>query len=386
MMLSAILGVLATLLGIICCLVYFYSVRNNISAKINEVTLNNSEVGIVYLSSDYVVKWENLSRYTNHPLAKNYKAGECCYKCVKNLNRPCQGCVVQKVLASRTREVKEVVFSEDIIGQIIANPVFDKKHNCIGVVMVFTDITDAKRRELILQQARDIAEKADSLKSEFLSNMSHEIRNPLSSIIGFSELLSTAETLEEKDEYLKIINDNNNLLLQLINDILDLSKIEADTLEFVYANVNVNTMLSELEKSFSFKSRYANNPVEIVFEKKLEDGILFTDKNRLSQVLSNFISNALKFTEHGKISLGCELQGDKVYFYVTDTGIGIPNDKLTDIFGRFVRLNNIKSGTGLGLAICKTIITKLKGEIGATSEFGKGSTFWFTIPYEKSTP
>lgn len=346
----------------------------------NSIILDNTDIGLVYLTPDYMVQWENVSKYSDHPIARNYKVGSHCYKNVKNLHEPCPGCIMQKALLSKKREVKEIIFGGDVVAQIVASPVFDDSNNCHGVVLKVKDITEDRRRESDLREAKERAEKSDKLKSAFLANMSHEIRTPLNSILGFSELLSASDDPEEKEKYLQIINSNNELLLQLINDILDLSKIEADTLEFVFTDVDANEMMSDLERSFKYKTAL-NKDVLVEFEKQLDDGMIHTDRNRLQQVVSNFITNALKFTDEGRVSFGCERRGENIYFYVTDTGMGIPEEKLDDIFKRFTKLNNFKTGTGLGLTICQTIVRKLKGEIGVESELGKGSTFWFTMPW-----
>jgi len=228
--------------------------------------------------------------------------------------------------------------------------------------------------------AKEKAEESNRLKSAFLANMSHEIRTPLNSIIGFSGILAATEDAEEKREYVSIIENNNTLLLQLINDILDISKIEAGTLEFIYSNIDLNEMMREIEQAT--RLRIASDKVDLVFEKRLPDCFINTERNRITQVLNNFLSNAIKFTNEGSIRFGYEMQGNNyLRFYVTDTGCGIPEDKIKSIFGRFVKLNNFKQGVGLGLSICETIINHMRGEIGVTSKEGEGSTFWFTLPY-----
>jgi len=167
-------------------------------------------------------------------------------------------------------------------------------------------------------------------------------------------------------------------LLQLINDILDLSKIEAGILEFNYSNVDINNLLSEIEQMSILK--VDQNVVKISFEDRLPECVISTDKNRLAQVINNFISNAIKFTKHGSIQFGYLLRDKQLYFYVKDTGHGISKDNQTAIFDRFVKLDSFTQGTGLGLAICASIVRKLDGDIGVDSLEGKGSTFWFTIP------
>lgn len=250
-----------------------------------------------------------------------------------------------------------------------------------NMVLTVHDITQLKETEKQLTLAKEKAENADLSKSAFLANMSHEIRTPLNAITGFAEILTSANTEEEKAQYQEIIKMNADLLLQLVNDILDMSKIEAGTLEFVYTKVDINLLLSDLRQLFQMKVNDAGGNIQIIAEPSLPSCSIETDRNRVAQVLSNFTTNAIKFTQEGTISIGYEARDTELYFYVTDSGAGIPADKLPEIFGRFVKLNKDKKGTGLGLSISKTIVNKLEGQIGADSVEGKGSTFWFTIPY-----
>ena len=249
----------------------------------------------------------------------------------------------------------------------------------IEMLCINYDITPLKETEQKLIIARDKAEELDRLKSAFLANMSHEIRTPLNAIVGFSSLLAETDSRSERQEYIKIVQENNELLLQLISDILDLSKIEAGTFNFVYTNVDVNETLTEIIKSMSMK---VSKGVELIFEEPFPECYLYTDKNRFTQVISNFINNALKFTQQGCITLGYEqVSHQKIKFYVRDTGMGIPEEKQKSIFERFVKLNTFVQGTGLGLSICKSIVSQMGGEIGVDSTEGIGSCFWFTHPY-----
>lgn len=250
-----------------------------------------------------------------------------------------------------------------------------------NMVLTVHDITQLKQAEKELTLAKEKAENADLSKSAFLANMSHEIRTPLNAITGFAEILASANTEEEKAQYQEIIKMNADLLLQLVNDILDMSKIEAGTLEFVYTKVDINLLLSDLRQLFQMRVNDAGGNIQIIADPGLPACTIETDRNRIAQVLSNFTTNAIKFTQKGTISIGYEARDTELYFYVTDTGSGIPADKLPEVFGRFVKLNKDKKGTGLGLSISKTIVNKLEGQIGADSVEGKGSTFWFTIPY-----
>lgn len=247
------------------------------------------------------------------------------------------------------------------------------------VLLTVRDITRLKKVQEELEAARRVAEVAGEQKTAFLANMSHEIRTPLNAIVGFAGLLSNASE-SERNSYVEIIKGNTNMSLQLVNDILDMSKIEAGTLEFIYSDTDVNQIMRELEGIFRLRLEEADSPVRIVFEPCLPVCFIHTEKNRVSQVLSNFLSNAFKYTKEGSITLGYKVREDDIYFYVQDTGAGIPAGKVDKVFERFMKLDAKKQGTGLGLSISRTIIKKLGGEIGVFSEYGKGSTFWFTLP------
>ena len=188
------------------------------------------------------------------------------------------------------------------------------------------------------------------------------------------------EEPEEKEEYINIIENNNTLLLQLVGDILDLSKIESGTLEFVYSDIDLNALFQELEESARLRQK--NDAVVIRYLPEMPDCFVNIEKNRLTQVVTNMMNNAMKFTPSGSITFGYHLKNtDFLYFYITDTGYGIEKDKKDTVFGRFVKLDSFSQGTGLGLSICQSIVENLGGEIGVESESGKGSTFWFTLPY-----
>ena len=302
----------------------------------------------------------------------------------------CQECPVRGAIGNAFRQKKEFTDLQSSLNIAIDEHEFVKCDVMISGVfmtldseerMVLTvhDITSIKQTEEALAEAKEKAENADRSKSAFLANMSHEIRTPLNAIVGFSELLAAANTEEEKQKYLEILHTNSELLLQLVNDILDLSKIEAGTLEFVYSDVDINLLLNDLEQLFRMKIG-SNSPVQIITESGLPSCMVHTDRNRIAQVVSNFVSNAIKFTTEGSIRIGYQSSENGLRFYVSDTGSGISADKLEGVFDRFVRLQSDKNGNGLGLSICKTIVNKLGGEIGAESEVGKGSTFWFTLP------
>ena len=249
--------------------------------------------------------------------------------------------------------------------------------NVIEMLCINFDITQLKETEQMLIKAKEKAEEADRLKSAFLANMSHEIRTPLNAIVGFSSMLEEAEDQEEKHQYITIIEDNNKLLLQLISDILDLSKIEAGTFDIIPERVNAKQLCNDLFQAMQMKT---SPQVELRLKDNLPELTFTSDKNRLYQVLLNFVTNALKFTSEGNITIDYQIDGNEVKFSVQDTGMGIEPEKQEAIFTRFVKLNSFIPGTGLGLPICQSIVTQLGGKIGVESEPGKGSCFWFTHP------
>ena len=247
---------------------------------------------------------------------------------------------------------------------------YQPQDNIIEMLCINFDITELKETERMLIGAKEKAEEADRLKSAFLANMSHEIRTPLNAIVGFSSLLEEAEDAEEKHLYATIIEENNKLLLQLISDILDLSKIEAGTFDIIPEQVDAQQLCNELLQSMQVR---ATEQVEILLAPELPELTFTSDKNRLYQVLLNFVTNALKFTSEGSIVIDYRINGNEVRFSVQDTGMGIEPEKQEAIFTRFVKLNNFIAGTGLGLPICQSIVTQLGGKIGVESEPGKGS-------------
>ena len=249
--------------------------------------------------------------------------------------------------------------------------------NVIEMLCINFDITQLKETEQMLIKAKEKAEEADRLKSAFLANMSHEIRTPLNAIVGFSSMLEEAEDQEEKHQYITIIEDNNKLLLQLISDILDLSKIEAETFDIIPERVNAKQLCNDLFQAMQMKT---SPQVELRLKDNLPELTFTSDKNRLYQVLLNFVTNALKFTSEGNITIDYQIDGNEVKFSVQDTGMGIEPEKQEAIFTRFVKLNSFIPGTGLGLSICQSIVTQLGGKIGVESEPGRGSCFWFTHP------
>ena len=239
------------------------------------------------------------------------------------------------------------------------------------------DVTDSVESARKLKKAKENAERSERLKSAFLANMSHEIRTPLNAIVGFSRIISEVESPEDKAEFCRIIEENNDRLLHLINELLDISKIEADMVKFNIQPIGMNELCEEVYHAFELR---CPPEIHLINEANGEEHFAMADKNRSIQILSNLIDNALKFTKHGSIRFGYKMKGKYVEIYASDTGIGISTEQLDTIFNRFVKANENIQGTGLGLSICKMLVEKMGGQISVESQLGKGTTFKFTLP------
>lgn len=258
---------------------------------------------------------------------------------------------------------------------------FGNNGQCIGYVMINIDNTANRDRELELTAAKEKAERADKLKSAFIANMSHEIRTPLNAIVGFSTLMADTDNRDERLMYQEIIEQNNTQLLKLVNDVLDLARIESGSFQMEKHHFDPTGLCSDVVASMSLKVQPG---VSIRMTEGLSSCSLYSDRTRVSQVLTNLVENAVKFTPQGSITVGveCNEAENHVRFYVTDTGIGIPEEKQKKIFERFMKLDNFVPGSGLGLSICQSIVEELGGMIGVESQVEEGSTFWFTLPLE----
>ncbi|MDL2265419.1 HAMP domain-containing histidine kinase [Parabacteroides sp. OttesenSCG-928-G07] len=256
---------------------------------------------------------------------------------------------------------------------------YDEGGNANLIIGSISDYQEHFDYERSLIRAKEKAENADQMKSAFLANMTHEIRTPLHAIVGFSDLLGVETDPEMREEYLNVIKANNEVLSGLINDVLDISKIEANMMIFSYISLNIPLWMQEVYNTIRLRMPEG---VELI----MEQGPAVTidiDKNRLTQVMTNLLTNAIKHTTEGSITFGYTIENDFVSFYIKDTGEGIPEDKIEHIFSRFIQLKGAKQGIGLGLAICKGLVTKMGGEISAESTEGSGSTFKFSLPIRK---
>lgn len=334
------------------------------------------------LSVDYSTKRVGDMLHCRNAMA----AGEC------GKHKHCKVCGVRyaigKAFANKTG-IKQLNASMNLLSEdgtqitpcdVSVSGAYLNKEGEDKMLLTITDITNLRNIERMLKIERANAISADKLKSAFVANMSHEVRTPLNAIVGFSGLMVSASSDEEKQMYHDIISQNNERLLRLVNDIFDLSQIEAGTLNFDYSEFDANDILRELDGIF--KMKHTENPeVDFICESQLEPIILYSERQRILQVMTNLVHNAMKFTKKGEIRFGCYLLEDnEICFYVSDTGIGIPAEVQEAIFSRFTKLDREAPGTGLGLALSKTIVKNLSGKIGLESEVGKGSVFRFSIP------
>lgn len=296
---------------------------------------------------------------------------------------------VDDLIAGRTHIMKEeyrtnpVATGHNNLEWVEATAVVgerDSDGRPVSLVGSLQIITRRKKMEEELILAKAHAEESNKLKSVFLANMSHEIRTPLNAIVGFSGLIVNEKDENKRNKYVQVIESNNELLLKLIGDILDLSKVEAGSMEYTHSEFDLNKLMEDMNGTLQLRLD-KKKQVVLSYKCGLEQCVIRSERNRLTQLVTNLVTNAIKFTEHGTINFGYELRNDMLRFYVSDTGCGIPKEKQKDIFNRFIKLNDFKQGFGLGLPICKSIVNDLGGEIGVESEEGKGSTFWFTIPY-----
>lgn len=343
--------------------------------SLNNLIIKNSKVGLMFIDSSYMIKWETISSFLpEHLWSKLHQKGFVCHRQLTHFENCCSLCPLQKSMETGKIGMSET-FIDNLAIRLTAIPISDDCHK--GIILKVEDIT----QDIALKNAQIAKEKAeysDSMKSMFIANMSHEIRTPLNAIIGFSELLIASKDPEEKAEFQKIILNNNELLLSIINDILDISRIENSKISFNIETVDINEILQNIEQNHTLSCPKKN--LVIRFTNRVPGLSIQTDPAKIKQIINNLISNALKFTQHGLVEFGYDKQGEYLRFFVKDTGKGIPTENLESIFDRFVKLNNFDQGIGLGLSICKTIVERLNGEIGVTSEEGKGSEFWFTLP------
>ena len=343
-----------------------------------ELILNSTSSSLIYVDKNFVVQWSNVKDIIVFSEGKfNYDESKGKYTCSKEI------VVDDESLINRT--MREEVMHYAKISYAKVNKVYDVWYTpafengvCEGVVIRFDDVTDRDNMIQDLEIAKQRAEESERLKMAFLANMSHEIRTPLNAIVGFSELLVEAEDMEENKTFINLIRKNNNLLLELVGNILDLSKIESGATQHNPLPFNLKECLDSI---YDLWVPYCKEKeIEFIGELDVDNNIVVLDKSLLTQILTNYMSNALKYTPEGKITFGSTIEGDGIRFFVKDTGIGISKENLALTFKRFSKLDDFAQGTGLGLSICKAAAEICGGKIGVESVQGKGSEFWVWMP------
>ena len=361
-----------------------YKEREVRASKTLSSIMNNMGVDIYVNSFDsHDMLYANESMAAPYGGIEHFEGKKCWQALYKDKTGECEFCPKKHLIDENGQPTK--VYSWDYQRPFdkcwfrVFSAAFAWIDGQIAHVITSVDIDHQKTIEEELRIAKEKAENLDRLKSAFLANMSHEIRTPLNAIVGFASLLVESDDKKERQDYVDIMQENTELLLQLISDILDLSKIEAGTLDFTMDHLDIKSFCEDIMRNYDIKE---DKPVPVLLTPDLPQYYIYTDKKRLMQVITNFINNALKFTNEGQITLEYHYkkESNEIEFAVTDTGMGIAPDKVNQVFDRFVKLNSFSKGTGLGLSICRSIIEHLGGTIGVESEIGTGSRFWFTHP------
>jgi signal transduction histidine kinase len=329
----------------------FYS---GLSTIVRSITMNEMREIFVNKDDEFVRSLSDPYKALDHPLVY---VGQICPRHSESINGP-------------------------LWVQINSIPEYDDKGHLKGSFGIWRNINDIMHKQELLKRETERAKDSGHQKSVFLANMTHEIRTPLNAIVGFSDLLQAVESPEEKHEMIRIIHNNCDMLLRLINDILVLSNVDANAMQIRPEMVDFAIEFNDICKSLS--ERVQEPSVEFQSDNPCDTLLVSIDKSRIQQVITNFVTNAVKYTHQGHIRVGYRLEEREgkqgLYVYCEDTGAGIPDDQLGRVFERFVKLNDYIQGTGLGLSICKAIVDRCNGDIGVESKFGEGSTFWFWIP------
>ncbi len=358
-----------------------YQARGTRAIRTLESIMNNMGVDIYVNSFDtHEMLYANRSMAEPYGGWEHFEGKKCWQALYTDKTGECEFCPRQNIIDENGNPTK--VYSWDYQRPFdkswfrVFSAAFEWTDGQLAHVITSVDITHQKSIEEQLLQAKEHAEEMDRQKSAFLANMGHEIRTPVNAIVGFAEILPTIEDAADRDAYINIIRQNSELLMQLVNDILDLARVESGLLKFEIDDFDLAKLCEEITLWYAIKD---TGGVPVV----LQGGppcVLRSDRRRLQQVITNFINNAVKFTSRGEITLGYEVRGGQVEVWVRDTGSGIAPDKVGRVFDRFVKLNEQAQGTGLGLSICQGIVEQLHGRIGVESELGVGSRFWFTLP------
>lgn len=350
---------------------------------INNLILSNMESGLIYADAQGTVIWNNLDCFDENSNLARFKVfiekGRCIYCDQGYCQFSHSNCLVCESVKTKEIHTKTFCF-KGFWFTVSSIPVIEESGEVTSVLYKLEDITEQQTKNIELKTAKEKAEQSDKLKSAFLANMSHEIRTPLNAIVGFSSLLAAGGNAEDKKLFISTIKANSDTLLRLINDILDLSKIESGMIGLKAEEFDMADVVANVFTAYSQKMIKPN--VKFLYDAPYSSCLVCLDKHRMTQVGSNFITNAIKYTPSGYIRMGYCYEKGGVKIFVEDTGIGISKEKHDKVFERFEKLDEFAQGTGLGLSISKAITDAMHGKIGFTSEVGKGSYFWAWFPTE----
>lgn len=350
-----------------------------------DLILKSLNFGLIFIDTDFYVQWENTDSIESPHIRRKYIPGKMCFEALKQEKEFCSICPLKAAMKTRST-ITRLLNIDNMDFEVTASPVYEADgQKLIGTLLRIEDITEKVKVYKMLREAKEKAEESNKIKTAFLANIRHEIRTPLNCILGFSDLISVTDDENEKQEYMKILRNNSNLLLRLLDDIMELSALESGKFDLEFNPVNINELIDSIVVLMENKVKLSEVKIQVV--ERIPECIINMDYNKLGQLITNLVDNACKFTRKGSIDIGYRFAScnNELYFYVRDTGIGIPSDKQKVIFDRFIKLNSCVPGTGLGLSICSVIVEKLNGTIGVDSEEGKGSCFWFKIPISMTT-
>ncbi len=358
-----------------------------------EVVFNSTSVGLIYYDkngmmidiNDTACKLFQISKVNNNHRKLSIKDMPFLRNLIREKGYPPFYGVISVSEETQLKYFPNIKNPEKMYLETQVTTSYDEGGDIQNIIVTIIDVTELRKVSCMLTESMghlkeesEKARQADKLKSIFLANMSHEIRTPLNAIVGFSNLIESTENPNERSEFIKIINRNSENLLRLINDILDLSRLDANIIKITPEKADFSLVFSDICKTLEQNTNIPG--VAFITDIPYKSCETFVDYNRLTQVITNFVINAAKYTKEGHIKVGFKYQDNGIYLYCEDTGIGIPKELCGKIFDRFVKLNEFVPGTGLGLSICKAIAEHCHGKIGVESEKGKGSTFWIWVP------
>lgn len=352
--------------------------------KLNGIVLDNAQVGLVLLDNNYNILWENIDRFMpfNEHVSR-LVSGSICYQSVCKRETPCVDCQVTETFNTSNITTREYTLGDGLVIDITAIPTFDKSKAVDGVVLKLEDVTAKRKAERELKQAKEQAEQLEKQKSKFIVNVCHEIRTPLNAVLGFCDLISSTVDEAEREKFNALIHDNSDLMLQLVDDILELSKFETDSVQFVFESTNISDVLNASVNDIRLIAADAGKNVIVNTNFSDENCLINTDRKRLKQVAMYLISNVISNDRNAvEITIGFEQREKELYVYVTDPKHYISEENIQYVFDKFSKFDFFVPETSLRLSVCESIVKHLNGLMGVKSSKADGSTFWFTLPIE----